>query len=167
MSKIDKDLGLEDMLGMIDADRTVVPKQVASTSSQKKSTPSDTVANKESANSTLPKEENTVAKVKVQEESKTDNKNSPKKAKIVATSPKKIKTSGEFIFTLLKNFSKTFTRGESFTSVRILKEKVKYLKLLFPGQSIIEIIDTLITECLIKNRAKLKERRKAFYDAKL
>ena len=192
MSKIEKDLGLEDMLGMLDADRISVSKQPvpekivdkkkemvlskkiapngnadtnsANTNSQKEATSLHTV--KTHIINTVDAEEHN-SHPKTQAQPDKDQVATPKKKKVVVALSKKKQTSKNCIFTLLNNFSKVFTRGECFTSVRILKEKIKYLKLLFPGKSNIEIIDTLITDCLTANRAKLKEKSKAFYDAKL
>lgn len=180
MSKIGKDLGLEDMLGMLDADRAILPKQQvdkkviqkenkvipSSGNSTQEESSSLRALNKYTTNAARTEEQKVLSNIQEQKRSKTDQQ-PPVKEKVLAASSKRKSSSKECIFTCLKNFNKAFTRGEYFTSVRILKEKVKYLKLLFPGKSNIEIIDTLITECLIANRAKLKEKRKAFYDAKL
>lgn len=182
MSKIDKDLGLDDMLGMLDADRTIASKQLAPQQVtlkknnivlEKKLAPTSS-ANNTSANSqneTVSLDstnEHTISVIDQEEKpDKAAQIRPPKKEKAVTTISKKKQPVKQDIFTLLNNFNKVFTRGAYFTSVRILKEKMKYLKLLFPGKSNIEIIDTLITDCLLANRAKLKERRKAYYDAKL
>lgn len=164
MSKIDNDLGFEDMLGMFDADKTNVPtqKKIVATSIQKKSNTLDTTTNEKLINSSSPEKRKTVTREKHQNESKTDNDN-PKNAKAGVSSSKKTKTFKDSIYSFLEDFSRAFTVGESFTSVRILKKKVKYLKLIFPEDSTIKIIDRLITNCLIENRDKVAKLKKDFF----
>jgi len=169
MSKIEEEFGMDDVLGMLDADRTVVPKKekVTPISSQKESNSLDPTLKEESINPKPPKAKEPTIKVNNQNESKTDNKNSPRNAKVGASSSKKIPASKTSIFECLKNFSQAFLRGNLFTSTRIYKEKAKHLKLLSPGESNDKIVDRLITEHLIKNKANLKKKKEEFFDKSL
>ncbi len=169
MSKIDKEFGMDEVLGMLDADKTVVPKKenVTPISSQKESNSLDPILKEESVNPKPSKAKEPTTRVHNQNESNTDNKNSPRNAKVVASSSKKIPTAKTSIFECLKNFSQAFLRGNLFTSIRVCKEKSKHLKLLFPGESNTKIVDRLVTEHLIKNRAKLKKNKEEFFDKSL
>lgn len=169
MSKIDKEFGMDDVLGMLDADKTVVPKKenVIPISSQEESDSLDPILKEESVTPKPSKTKEPTTKVHNQNESKTDNKNSPRNAKVVASSSKKIPTSKTSIFEYLKNFSQAFLRGNLFTSVMVCKEKSKHLKLLSPGESNTKIVDRIITDHLKKNRAKLKKNKEEFFDKSL
>lgn len=58
---------------------------------------------------------------------------------------------------LLKDQENQASTGEAFTSVRVLKHKVLLLLLLFPEERRIDIIDRLITKCLVENKSRLGE----------
>jgi len=66
------------------------------------------------------------------------------------------------VYERIQNFSRIFTNSRFFTSVRVLKKKKRYLLLVFPKLSFVEIIDKLITDCLNENELVIEDAIDSF-----
>ena len=169
MSKIDKELGMEEMMGMFDADKLHTDQPVKKEQAQviKNKKPNQTAkveaeVDLTQANSSptskvgnpAPAVNNKEIKRTSRLQQSTKISHQKKRANTINDSEESI--TNKSIYDRLKSFSKEFARGHFFTSVRILKKKKEGLSLLFPELSTINIIDNLITDYLIKNREKLR-----------
>lgn len=163
LDKMDKELGMKEMIGMFDADQPSKKEQSDTVESNQANQDADNDLSQVDSSTPL-KIQNPAPALNTKENSKDIRR--PSKSRQTTKSARRKKQTNTIndseevtnttIYDRLQTFNKEFTRGHCFTSVRILKKKREYLCYLFPENTIISIIDILITDHLIKNREKIR-----------